>query len=202
MKKLKILKFLIPCAIILFGIFKTDIFARMIRPDLTAYAVGDITIDWGVLPGKPIFYVLNIMPGDEEKRTVKITNGSLNTRIIGVQGIKTNFPGFLANVLEITISQNGTDIYGGTKGTKTLSQFFMESLFLNSLKLFTLNPGESKTITFKVKFKNSAGNLYQKTKVVFDLKIGYYKTENTGCGGIPSCNPCSFYFPKQCFFTR
>ena len=168
----------------------------------TAQAVGDLIIDWGVPAGKPIFYVLNFMPGDEETRTVKITNASTNVRIIGIQGIKTNFPGFLASALEITISENGTDIYGGSKGKKTLSQFFMESVFLNSLKLLSLNPGQTKTITFKVEFKESAGNFYQKTKVVFDLKIGYYLTEVKGCEGIRFCSPCTFSFSNKCFFTK
>lgn len=189
--------------LVLIGLLpKTDILSNIVKRTSAAQTIGDLRIDWGVPAGKPIFYVTNFMPGNEEKRTVKITNNSLKARIIGVQGIKTNFPGFLAYVLEITISQNGTDIYGGSKGIKNLSQFFLDSLFLNSVKLLTFNPGETKTVTFKVKFKNNAGNSYQKTKVVFDLKIGYYLTELPGCGGINFCNQCNFIFPQRCFFTK
>lgn len=168
----------------------------------TAQSVGDLTIDWGVPAGKPIFYVINFMPGDEETRTVKIMNSSSKVKIIGIKGIKTSFLSFLGTALEITISQGGNDLYGGSKGTKTLSQFFLESIFLNSIKLFSLNPGETKTVIFKVKFKNNAGNLYQKTKVVFNLKVGYYLTEQRGCEGIKFPGPFIRPFPKQCFFTK
>ena len=124
----KIIKILlIITGALLFFIYRNDFRQQILGQ--TAQAVGDLVIDWGVPAGKPIFYVLNFMPGDEEKRTVKIMNGSSNVRIVGVKGVKTYFPGFLASVLEITISENGSDIYGGSKGTKTLSQFFLDSFF-------------------------------------------------------------------------
>lgn len=171
-------------------------------PEATAQTVGDIVVDWGVPAGKPIFYVLNFMPGDVETRTVKIKNISTSQRIIGIQGIKTSLLSYLGTALEITISENGNDLYGGTRGTKIMSQFFFESALFNSIRLFTLNPNETKTVTFKVKFKNNAGNLYQKTKLVFNLKLGYYLTSIRGCEGIKYSGPFMSPFSSKCFFTK
>lgn len=197
----KIIKILlITAGALLLFIYRNDFRQQVLGQ--TSQAIGDLTIDWGVPAGKPIFVVTNFMPGDEEKRTVKIMNTSTKSRIVGIQGIKTSLLGLLANQLEFTISQNGSDLYGGSRGTRTLTHFFLESLIFNSVKLFTLNPGETKIVTFKVKFKNNAGNLYQKTKVVFDLKVGYYLTEQMGCGGIKFPGPFNLPFPQKCFFTK
>lgn len=137
-----------------------------------AYAASDITINWGVPSGQPLFLVNNFMPGDLEKRTVSIFNNSPITQPIAVRGIKTDEISALGGVLEITISQNGSDLYGGSLGVKTLTQFFVDSAGPNGLFLFNLNKNASKDIDFKVKFKESAGNSYQNAKVVFDLTIG------------------------------
>ena len=54
----------------------------------TAYAVGDLTVDWGIGIGDvgPIFNVLNMAPGDVEEREVDVTNSAASTRPIGVRG--------------------------------------------------------------------------------------------------------------------
>lgn len=196
----KILKILLILIGILLLISSKDKFQQQVLGK-TTQAIGDLTIDWGVPAGKPIFMINNFMPGQEEMRTVKIKNNSTNKRLIGVQGVKTSIFGFLSNVLEITISENGNDLYGGSKGKRTLSFFFLESL-LNNVQLFWLNPNETKAVTFKVKFKESAGNLYQKTKVVFDIKVGYFQTTLPGCKENKFFGPLVPKFPSRCFKTN
>lgn len=154
----------------------------------TAQAVGDLTIDWGVPPGTPLFLVNDFVPGQTEVRQVSITNNASVARSVGVRGVKTSEIGGLAGALEIIISQNGTDLYGGSLGTKTLAQFFTESFGSEGIFLFDLNPGENKNAFFRVNFPESAGNPYQKTTVVFDLKIGISVLLPEQCQGIRLTN--------------
>jgi len=98
----------------------------------------------------------------------------------------------LADVLEITIFQNGTDLYGGDLGTKTLAQFFQESTIPNAIFLFNIDPGTSKQVKFKVKFKEDAGNTYQGAKVVFDIIIGLYYQVPEECKDINFTRPPIF----------
>lgn len=135
----------------------------------TAQAVGDLTVDWGVPSGNPIFMVDNFMPGDTETRQVIVHNGASGVRPIGVRGIEVGSTSPLSDVLLMTVSQNGTPVFNGDKN---LRQFFIESAGPLGIKLFDINPGETRTITFKVKFLESADNPYQRTRVVFDLIIG------------------------------
>lgn len=140
----------------------------------TAFAVGDLSVDWGVPDGDPIFVVNNMAPGDMEDRDVDVTNDAPSPRPVGVRGVETSDIGGLKTVLDIVISEGGTDLYGGTSptGPKTLDQFFAESAGPDGIFLFDLAPSETKTINFKVTFPESAGNEFQATSVVFDLIIG------------------------------
>ena len=161
--------------IILLGIAVTVAFIS-IRANLTnpgtAFAVGDLTIDWGVPSGDPIFVVNNMVPGDMEDRNVEVTNGGTGIRPVGVRGVQTGGLGGLENILEIVISEVGTDLYGGTTGTKTLSQFFTDSAGINGIPLSDLSPSQTKTYNFEVTFPESAGNEFQETSVIFDITIG------------------------------
>lgn len=152
----------------------------------TAFAVGDLTIDWGVPSGNPIFVITNIMPGDEETRTVDVTNSATTNRPVGVRGVKTSETADLSTVLDFVILENGTDIYGGTSGTglKTLAEFFSESSGPEGIPLSLLAPGASTTYTFKVTFQEGAGNEFQGASVVFDLKIGIAIAVPEECEGI------------------
>lgn len=155
----------------------------------TTQAVGDLEVDWGVTDGLPIFVVTNMMPGDMEDRNVVITNNATSIRSVGVKGVETGDPDILKNVLEIVISENGTDLYGGTLGSKTVSQFFTDSGGINGIFLFNLNPSQTKTVNFKVTFPESAGNEFQGTSVIFDLKIGISIDIPDECEAIPNLNP-------------
>jgi len=140
----------------------------------TAFAVGDLTVDWGIGTGDvgPIFNVTNMAPGDMVSHSVDVTNNASSPRDVAVRGLKTSETGGLSTVLDIVISENGTDLYGGTTGSKTLAQFFTDSSGIDGIPLSTLAPSAFTTYTFKVTFQDSASNDFQATNVVFDLKIG------------------------------
>src|SRR3989344_3821814 len=140
----------------------------------TAFAVGDLTVDWGIGTGDvgPIFNVTNMAPGDMVSHSVDVTNNASSPRDVAVRGLKTSETGGLSTVLDIVISENGTDLYGGTTGSKTLAQFFTDSSGIDGIPLSTLAQSAFTTYTFKVTFQDSASNDFQATNVVFDLKIG------------------------------
>jgi len=139
----------------------------------TVRAVGDLEIDWGVPDGQPIFEIFNMMPGQSEERQVKVTNNGSSIRPVGVRGVeKPGGIGSLKDVLEITISQNGTDLYGGTTGTKTVSQFFTDSAGPDGIFLLNLNLSITKTLNFQVTLPTSAGNEFKNTSIIFDIIIG------------------------------
>jgi len=138
----------------------------------TAFAVGDLTIDWGVPAGDPIFTVLNMLPGDIEDRDVEITNDGIVTHGVSVKGVKTGGSGNIESVLDFVVSVGGVDIYGGTTGVKTLAQFFTDSSVPDGLFLFNLDPSETKTVNFEATLPTSVGNEFQLTSVIFDLTIG------------------------------
>src|SRR3989344_5497081 len=70
----------------------------------TAYAVGELTVDWGTpLDGDPIFVVNNMAPGQCEIRTVNVLNSAAVSREVGVRGVKTDEIGALGSVLKIEI---------------------------------------------------------------------------------------------------
>jgi len=192
MKKITFFKILIPVLVIVLGLTQTNILAQIKNGHSTAQAVGDLTINWGVPDGTPIFMVENFLPGETEERMVTIFNGALSTKPIAVVGAETEELKDLADVLEITIFQNGTDLYGGDLGTKTLAQFFQESTIPNAIFLFNIDPGTSKQVKFKVKFKEDAGNTYQGAKVVFDIIIGLYYQVPEECKDINFTRPPIF----------
>lgn len=146
------------------------------KPATTAYAVGDLTVDWGIGVGDvgPIFNVLNMAPGDIEERDVDVSNSAVTARPIGVRGLMTSGQASFSAALKIVISEGGTDLYGGTSGTgeKSLSDFFTESAGPDGIPLSTLGPGGTTTYTFKVTFAEDSGNEFQNLSVMFDLKIG------------------------------
>ncbi|MDP3987987.1 MAG: calcium-binding protein [Candidatus Levybacteria bacterium] len=138
----------------------------------TARAVGDLNVNWGVPDGQPIFTVNNFLPGDSEARTVQIINGAGLVRPVGVKGKRVTELKDLADVLDFRISEGGTDLYGGTTGAKTLADFFNESEGIDGIELFSVNPGQTRTINFTVKFPESSGNDFQNANIVFDIIIG------------------------------
>ncbi len=140
----------------------------------TAYAVGDLSVDWGVPSGNPIFVVSNLAPGQSEERNVTVTNNAAVIRPVGVKGIKTSETGALASGLNIVISKNLVEVYGGTSytGARTLQQFFTDSTSINGIFLGNQNPTEVASYKFKATFGQGSGNSFQNKTVIFDLQIG------------------------------
>lgn len=159
-------------------------------PSLTAAntvrAVGDITVDWGVPEGNPLFSITNMAPGEKIVRQVIVTNGASTAKPLGVRGLKTTETGNLANVLTITIADGGTYIYGmgSPTGPKTLAQFFTDSASSDGISLLTLNPSASKTLIFEVTFDSHAGNEYQNRTLIFDIFLGVSVQIPQACMGI------------------
>src|SRR3990167_7283424 len=153
-------------------------------------AVGDLTIDWGagITPPDPIFTVTNAAPGDVETRSVLVTNGAPSSRPVGVRGVEQGGD-TIKDILEITISDGTTDLYGGTLGPKTVSEFFTDSAGIDGVFLFNLNPSQAKTVNFKVTFPTLAGNDFQGKSVIFDIQIGISIDIPDECELIPNLNP-------------
>lgn len=151
----------------------------------TAFAVGDLTIDWGVPSGDPMFTISSIFPGDMVSKNVVITNNAPTSRPVGIRGIQTSGNG-LSGALDLTVSASGTDLYGGTSGggTKTVAQFFIDSAGVSGIPLLTLAPGETSSLTFNVTFQETAGNELQGDSVTFDITIGIAIDLPASCEGI------------------
>jgi Ca2+-binding RTX toxin-like protein len=139
----------------------------------TAYAVGDLSVNWGVPEEQPIFTVSGMAPGQTETRTFTVTNDASITRPVAVRGIKTSETGALAKALAITIKRDGTDIYGGSSptGSKTLKNFFDESGF-DGIFITNLSSGASMTITFLTALPPVSGNEFQANNLKFTIQIG------------------------------
>lgn len=182
---------LILSLIVLLGVLLYTQWSNLKNPQ-TVLAVGDLTILWGVPMGDPIFVVANMAPGDTEQRVVSVSNGASATRPIGVRGVKTSETGNLSTILDFVISENGTDLYGGTSptGPKTLAQFFTDSLDPDGISLSALGPSSSTNYTFKATFDPLAGNEFQDSQVIFDIIIGISvdvpeECEDAGFTGFP-----------------
>jgi Ca2+-binding RTX toxin-like protein len=161
----------------------------------TAYAVGDLTVDWGsagVGDVGPVFTVANMAPGESQSHQVTVTNGSTSTRPVGIRAIKNTETGNLSTVLDVVIRRDGTDVYGGSSGTgaKTMANFFSESVLPNFIELSTLTPSETETYTILITFQSSAGNQFQGKTISFNLAIGIDSDVPAACSGITfSGNP-------------
>lgn len=150
----------------------------------TAFAVGDLTVNWGVAGNAPIFTITNGEPGQVEKRTVSIKNAGTIVRQIGIRGFKSNENKNLSEVLNIVISSGGVDIYGGTQGKKTLRNFLTEYDNLNGFSLGSLFPSSTKTFDITLVFDKASGNEYQNATVTFDLFVGIQTDIPAACEGM------------------
>jgi len=138
----------------------------------TVYAAGDLMVIWGVPEGQPIFTVVNAAPGDTQSKTVQVNNGASSARPVAIKGTVTNETKNLSQALLIEISQNGTDLYGGDTGQKTLAQFFTESAGPSGIPLSTIAANTSESYVITLIFDPSAGNEYQDATITFDLTLG------------------------------
>lgn len=184
MKK-RILRLIIGLTIFVTLVNSSGILNRFTRAS-TAYAVGDLSVNWGVPEGDPIFVVTNMAPGESQSRTVSVTNDAATARMVAVRGIKTSETNALATALDFVISEGATDRYGGTSitGPKTLQDFFDETAGFDGVDLSSLAPSATTSYTFKATFKPGSGNEFQNSQVIFDLMIGISFTTPAECVGL------------------
>ncbi|MBI5044401.1 MAG: hypothetical protein HZC02_00565 [Candidatus Levybacteria bacterium] len=155
--------------------FHTHAIQKIFWPERVE-AVGDLTINWGIGTGNvgPIFTLNDMAPGQSEQKTVSVSNGSLNPLTISVRGVKALETASLANVMNIAISHNGVDLYGGSSptGFKTLADFFSDSSNILGISLKTQSPNTTENYQFTITFNESAGNTYQNASLSFDIHMG------------------------------
>lgn len=167
-----IITFVISVTILILGFYYIKNNTNLLKSP-TAYAVGDLNVDFESSNGSPIFTIANAKPGDNVTRNVKITNNADTARPIGIKGSQNSSnPSDFNTQLFIAISENGNDIYGGTKGNKTLKDFFDETAGVNGVSLGTIDAGEEKTFSITITFDPNSGNAYQNAVISFNLNIG------------------------------
>src|SRR3990167_4435691 len=150
------------------------------RPSMVR-AIGDLSVDFGVPEGDPIFILNNMLPADSESHSAAVTNNGSEPLDVKVKAAMQSETGNTSTVLSIVISEGATDLYGGSSptGPKHLSDFFTES-GTAGLPLSSINGGDSPPYTFKVTFDAEAGNEFQGKGVVFDLIIGIGGSDGEG----------------------
>lgn len=185
-------RFRIVALLLIVGVLitQTNILSNIFRP-ASAYAVGDLTVTWnGAGSGNtgPMFSTDNMAPGDTEQKTITVENGSADSHEISIRGLVTANTGDLSDVMTIVISRNGSDIYGGSLGIKTLTEFFTDSSGGNGIILGTLGSGETASYDLFVTFLEESGNQYQSQALTFDLKIGLVFEVPEICASIENLN--------------
>jgi len=168
-------------------------------------AYGDLEIDFGGHHGNPLFFLQDMKPGDVEEREISLKNKSYVDRYLTVRCEEVEEYRNFSEILEIIISVDGIDIYGGTTGYKTVEEFCQEAAGEGGIPLSIVGTGETKVFTFMVKFPSEAGNEYQEAKYVFNLEFDflkgksliinevYYHSEEIGCG----CSCCCGDFKNE-----
>ncbi len=147
---------------------QTNVISNFFKPN-TAYAVGDLIVDWGIGVGDvgAIFTVNNMAPGDSEDRNVIVTNGAPTIRPVAIKGTNLVETDALSGVMDIEITDGVTTLY-----TNTLQQFFADSLDPDGIPLSNHNGGQTKTYSIIVTFQEGAGNEFQDQELSFNLVIG------------------------------
>lgn len=154
----------------------------------TARAVGDLSVDWGVPLGQPIFTVSDLAPGQTSSHTVKVFNGSNTIRPIGIRGSDTANVGSFSDALLLTISDNTKSLYGPV----SLTKFFVDSTSPDGIYLSQLNSGDKTSYLFTITFDPSAGNLFQNKSIVFDINLGISVPIPEACREIKFSGPPIF----------
>ena len=126
-----------------------------------------------VFEQEPLFQEANLLPGQSVERWIEVENKSSETQPIGIEVI--NHSSCISNCfseqLELTISQNSTEIYDDS-----LEDFFKAG----EIKLSDLAAGAKTTYFFSVTFLPESNNQYQEKTVNFDFKIGSLGKESIG----------------------
>lgn len=139
-------------------------------------AFGDLTVNFNVPIGNPVFNSSNMKPGDIVTKPVDVNNGGSIAHMVAVKGVKTGGIGGpnIENVLTIVIKDGITPVYGAGSptGPKTVQNFFTDSTSPDGIVLGTIGIGGHKTYNIVVTFPTASGNEYQGKSVIFDLTFG------------------------------
>lgn len=132
-----------------------------------AVAANELIVTWETSPNGPVFSLDDFKPGDCTEKQVVVKNDSDVATTVAVRS--TNIEdSILSQAVSMEIYKNLTLIYG----PQTLGQFFLDSSGTDGLILSPISPNEEITYKFRACFDITAGNEYQKTKVIFDLVFG------------------------------
>lgn len=134
----------------------------------------------------PLFDEANFLPGQAITRRVTATNNSGQPQRIAAEAV--NYPCFpnpndvpdndLSRALLIIISEkNGSDLYGGTAGEKTLFNFYQDG----ETYLSDITAGASAEYGFEINFPSEKENEWQNATTTFDVLVGFQGVE----GGVP-----------------
>lgn len=158
--------------------------------DNSVQAVGDLTVNWGVSEGSPIFEIENMAPGDSVSKAISVHNDASISRPVGIRAESILQSANLAQGLTIVIKSGATDIYGGTSvtGTRTLQQFFNDSSSGGGLFLTHILSGGTTNYTIDVSMPTDSGNEFQNGSVSFDLHIGIYFDLPAECNSVNYTN--------------
>jgi len=118
----------------------------------------------------PLFSDLNIMPGDESVKWVKVGNNLSEDLLVSVLVNSYEDDDNLGSQMRMMISENGSRIY-----ESSLADF----LSAEKIDLSKVSAEKEKYYTFKVDFLNSTGNDYQGKSPMFDLSV-VGEGENSG----------------------
>ncbi len=143
----------------------------------TVHASGDLTVDFHVPPGNPIFTINNMAPGDSQNKNVDVTNNTTTPKLVSVKGIRIGGVGSdpkIETVLELIIKDGSTPVYGNgsSTGPKTLTNFFADSANPDAIFLNIIPASGHKTYNFEITFPTTGGNEFQQKSVIFDLTFG------------------------------
>ena len=143
----------------------------------TVRAFGDLTVNFHVPVGKPIFSIANAKPGDSVTKPIDVTNSGPITRIVAIKGVRTGGVGTgpaMDHALTVEIKNGPTTLYGPV----TVEQFFAQSNSKDGILLGPLPSGDILPLTVAVTFPSSAGDEYQGKSVVFDVTFGVITGDN------------------------
>jgi len=167
-------------------------------PANPAFAITKTTANMTVTYDDPMFDSSVVWyPGLSVNREIEVTNTSNTNRRFLFQGENLTDVGNLFENLEIAVSQNGIDLYGGTSATgkKTVAQMVAD----NEIYLSDVGAQSVNKYIFNVKMPGSLGNDFQNTKTVFDIKVGFEGQSGTTLGTSTQSNGSSN--PPVCLDT-
>lgn len=166
----------------LFLVYKNALATR------SAYGVGDPLIvtytPEGPTPqptgGPAIFYVTNMLPGDEKEKDFNVKNDSNENESVTMDLIMTDEEKEFADILDVTVTElPSTVIFNGKL------QALLDAPLIN---LGNFPAGSDRTYRVKVVFPTYAENEYQKAMVVFDI---IWRTQGP-----------SIEIPRECSFLE